>query len=66
LLSLGEEKPMEIIESFALIGVITALFVWYGIAAGRRESGKAKFSGNAVASRPGLENAPQGFKTFTT
>ena len=30
---------MEIIESFALIAAITALFVWYGIAAGRREKG---------------------------
>lgn len=58
---------MEILECFALIGVITALFVWHGIAYGRKERGKALPSRDAdVASRPRLDSTPQGFKTFTT
>ena len=40
---------MEILESFALIGVITGLFVWYGIVIGRRENGRVVSSGDAGA-----------------
>ena len=49
---------MDILESFALIGFITGLFVWYGIVIGRRENGRAVSSGDAgVASRPRGWNA---------
>ena len=52
---------MEILESFALIGVITGLFVWYGIVIGRRENGRAGSSGDAdIASSPGVERPPSG------
>jgi hypothetical protein len=52
---------MDIIESFALIAAITALFVWYGIAAGRREKGKAKFTGNDVAEEAWTGKRASGF-----
>ena len=58
---------MEIVECMVMIAVITALFVWYGIAVGRRENSEAKLSSDAdVTRRPNLESAPQGFKTLTT
>ena len=58
---------MEIVECMVMIAVITALFVWYGIAFGRRENRDAKLSRDVdVSKRPNLGAAPQGFKTFTT
>ena len=58
---------MEIVECLVMIAVITALFVWYGIAVGRRENREAKLSRDVdVTKRPNLEVASQGFKTFTT
>jgi hypothetical protein len=49
-----EQKPMLLtaIESFLMIAVLTAAFIWYALAHGRREDRDGRSSGDLMAEGP--------------